>query len=110
MFVLESSSLLDDERTTETGGDKSSIPESASTSHHRDKTKFSRQKEKATSEVEGTTSRKSKLGRYPQSSAKSVSEANKRPQSISNDMLKRKREALVAKVYPFAHLTLSFIH
>ncbi|KAL3591201.1 hypothetical protein D5086_009841, partial [Populus alba] len=95
---FESSSLLDDERTTETGDDKSSIPESASTSHHRDKTKFSRQKEKATSEVEGTTSRKSKLGRYPQSSAKSVSEANKRPQSISNDMLKRKREAVVAKV------------
>ncbi|KAL9356099.1 hypothetical protein Peur_049352 [Populus x canadensis] len=95
---FESSSLLDDERTTQTGDDKSSIPESASTSHHRDKTKFSRQKEKATSEVEGATSRKSKLGRYPQSSSKSVSEANKRPQSISNDMLKRKREALVAKV------------
>ncbi|KAL9393127.1 hypothetical protein Peur_012412 [Populus x canadensis] len=95
---FESSSLLDDERTTQTGDDKSSIPESASTSHHRDKTKFSRQKEKATSEVEGATSRKSKLGRYPQSSAKSVSEANKWPQSISNDMLKRKREALVAKV------------
>ncbi|XP_061970278.1 protein ALWAYS EARLY 2-like isoform X4 [Populus nigra] len=95
---FESSSLLDDERTTQTGDDKSSIPESASTSHHRDKTKFSRQKEKATSEVEGATSRKSKLGRYPQSSAKSVSEANKRPQSISNDMLKRKRKALVAKV------------
>ncbi|XP_011036805.1 PREDICTED: protein ALWAYS EARLY 2-like isoform X2 [Populus euphratica] len=95
---FESSSLLDDDRTTQTGDDKSSIPESASTSHHRDKTKFSRQKKKATSEVEGATSGKSKLGRYPQSSAKSVSEANKRPQSISNDMLKRKREALVAKV------------
>ena len=101
---------MDDERTTQNGDHKSSIPESASTSHHRDKTKFSRQKEKATSDVEGATSRKSKLGRYPQSSAKSVSEANKRPQSISNDMLKRKREALVAKVYPFVHVTLSFIH
>ncbi|KAJ6397535.1 hypothetical protein OIU77_018530 [Salix suchowensis] len=95
---FESSSLLDDERTTQTGDEKSSVPESASTSHHRDKIKLSRQKEKATSGVEGTTSRKPKRQRYPLSSAKSVSEANKQPQPISNDMLKRKHEAVVAKV------------
>ena len=110
MFVLESSSLLDDERTTQTGDAKSSVPESASTSHLRDKIKLSRQKEKATSGVEGTTSRKPNRRRYPLSSAKSVSEANKQPQFISSDMLKRKHEAVVAKVYPFVHATLSFIH
>ncbi|CAK7340694.1 unnamed protein product [Dovyalis caffra] len=95
---FESSAQLDEERTMQTGEDKCSVPESASTSHHRDKTKPSRKKEKAISVVEGTTSRKSKLGRYQIISARPLSEANKRPQSISNDMLKRKREAVVSKV------------
>ncbi|KAF9681590.1 hypothetical protein SADUNF_Sadunf05G0017400 [Salix dunnii] len=95
---FESSSLLDDERTTKTGDEKSSVPESASTSHQRDKIKLSRQKDKATSGVEGTTSRKPNRRRYPLSFAKSISEANKQPQFISSDMLKRKHEAVVAKV------------
>jgi hypothetical protein len=110
MFVLESSAQLDEERTAQTEDDKCSVPESASTSHHRERTKLSRQKEKAISGVDRITSRKSKLGRYPPISAKPVSEANKQPQSISNGTLKRKREALVSKVHTFFHLSFSFIH
>ncbi|KAG5232459.1 protein ALWAYS EARLY [Salix suchowensis] len=37
---FESSAQLDEERTAQTGDDKCSVPESASTSHHREKTKL----------------------------------------------------------------------
>lgn len=109
MFVLESSAQLDEERTAQTEDDKCSVPESASNSHHRGRTKLSRQKEKAISGVDGITSRKSRLGRYPLISTKPVSEANKQPQSISNGTLKRKREALVSKVHTFFSFVF-FIH
>ncbi|KAJ6762737.1 PROTEIN ALWAYS EARLY 1-RELATED [Salix purpurea] len=95
---FESSAQLDEERTAQTGDDKCSVPESASTSHHREKTKLSRQKEKEISGVDGITSRKSMFGRCPLISTKPGSEANKQPRSISNGMLKRKRGALVSKV------------
>ncbi|KAH8490907.1 hypothetical protein H0E87_023151 [Populus deltoides] len=102
---FESSAQLDEERTAQTEDYKCSVPESASTSHHRERTKLSRQKEKAISGVDGITSRKSKLGRYPLISTKPVSEANKQPQSISNGTLKRKREALVSKVLDEEEIT-----
>ncbi|KAL9378991.1 hypothetical protein Peur_027473 [Populus x canadensis] len=102
---FESSAQLDEERTAQTEDDKCSVPESASNSHHRGRTKLSRQKEKAISGVDGITSRKSKLGRYPLISTKPVSEANKQPQSISNGTLKRKREALVSKVLDDEEIT-----
>ncbi|KAI5566422.1 hypothetical protein BDE02_13G018800 [Populus trichocarpa] len=102
---FESSAQLDEERTAQTEDDKCSVPESASTSHHRERTKLSRQKEKAISGVDRITSRKSKLGRYPPISTKPVSEANKQPQSISNGTLKRKREALVSKVLDEEEIT-----
>eukprot|EP00258_Populus_trichocarpa_P023671 XP_024439690.1 protein ALWAYS EARLY 2 isoform X2 [Populus trichocarpa] len=102
---FESSAQLDEERTAQTEDDKCSVPESASTSHHRERTKLSRQKEKAISGVDRITSRKSKLGRYPPISAKPVSEANKQPQSSSNGTLKRKREALVSKVLDEEEIT-----
>ncbi|KAJ6380245.1 hypothetical protein OIU76_016825 [Salix suchowensis] len=95
---FESSAQLDEERTAQTGDDKCSVPESASTSHHREKTKLSRQKEKEISGVDGITSRKSMFGRCPLISTNPGSEANKQPRSISNGMLKRKRGALVSKV------------
>ncbi|KAJ6876800.1 protein ALWAYS EARLY 2-like [Populus alba x Populus x berolinensis] len=103
---FESAAQLDEERTAQTEDDKCSVPESASTSHHRERTKLSRQKEKAISGVDGITSRKSKLGRYPLISTKPVSEANKEPQSISNGTLKRKREVLVSKVLDEEEITL----
>nr|TKS04330.1 hypothetical protein D5086_0000145310 [Populus alba] len=103
---FESAAQLDEERTAQTEDNKCSVPESASTSHHRERTKLSRQKEKAISGVDGITSRKSKLGRYPLISTKPVSEANKQPQSISNVTLKRKREALVSKVLDEEEITL----
>ncbi|KAG6750491.1 hypothetical protein POTOM_044987 [Populus tomentosa] len=103
---FESAAQLDEERTAQTEDDKCSVPESASTSHHRERTKLSRQKEKAISGVDSITSRKSKLGRYPLISTKPVSEANKQPQSISNGTLKRKREALVSKVLDEEEITL----
>ncbi|XP_011023637.1 PREDICTED: protein ALWAYS EARLY 2-like isoform X2 [Populus euphratica] len=102
---FESSAQLDEERTAQTEDDKCSVPESAPTSHHRERTKLSRQKEKATSGVDGINSRKYKLGRYPLISTKPVSEANKQPQSISNGTLKRKREALVSKVLDDEEIT-----
>ncbi|KAF9669948.1 hypothetical protein SADUNF_Sadunf13G0017700 [Salix dunnii] len=98
-------SAMEFERTAQTGDDKCIVPESASTSHHREKTKLSRQREKEISGVDGITSRKSMFGRCPLISTKPESEANKQPRSISNGMLKRKRGALVSKVLDEEEIT-----
>ncbi|XP_050223660.1 protein ALWAYS EARLY 2 isoform X2 [Mercurialis annua] len=92
----ESSVQLNEERPMVNVDGKSSLPETASTSHRRDKVKPVGHKEKVRhemSEFEDTTSRSVRLGNRATVDAKLVSNAKQKPLFISNDTnsLKRKR-------------------
>lgn len=91
--------MKEDRITLETD-DKSSAPEAASNSHHRDKIKHLGPKEKALNIINGAedaTSRKSKVGRYSATDDNVVSKPKQRPEPSEN-ACKRKRKSFSSKV------------
>ncbi|XP_048424152.1 protein ALWAYS EARLY 2 isoform X4 [Pyrus x bretschneideri] len=80
--------------------DKFSVPETTSTSQFRNKNKLPGAKHRlpcAISGVEGTNSKKSKVGRDPAIDINTVSESEQQSQSTTK-ILKRKRKCLVPKI------------
>ncbi|XVF57456.1 hypothetical protein PTKIN_Ptkin06aG0207000 [Pterospermum kingtungense] len=96
----ESSAKLKEDRITLATDDKSSVPEAASNSHHKDKTKHLGRKEKLLNLINGAedaTSRKSKVGRYSATDDNVVSEP-KQQSEPSNNAWKRKRKSSSSKI------------
>ncbi|KAJ4839919.1 hypothetical protein Tsubulata_023601 [Turnera subulata] len=94
VFLMDSESSA---RLNEETDGKSSTHEGTSASHCTDKAKISKQKEKthhATSEVEGTATRKFKSGKYPATYGKHVPEVTEQPQPTNNNIPTRKRPLL----------------
>jgi hypothetical protein len=95
----ESSVQLKEERTTLDTDDKTSLPEAMSTSHSGDKIKLLGSKQKALhalSGVNGTTSKKSKLGRGSAIDVNVASEVKEQLQ-LADKASKRKRKSMVSK-------------
>lgn len=100
MMESESPVKLKEDRITLETDDKSSAPEAASNSHHRDKIKHLGPKEKALNIINGAedaTSRKSKVGRYSATDDNVVSKPKQRPEPSEN-ACKRKRKSFSSKI------------
>ncbi|XP_024026911.1 protein ALWAYS EARLY 2 [Morus notabilis] len=96
----ESSVQLKEEKTTLDVKDKFSLPEDTSTSQVRSRNKLLSAKQKGTyaiSGVEGTSSKKSKLGRDSKVDINTISTLEQQPRSDAKAW-KRKRKSLVPKV------------
>lgn len=100
LLDLESSVQLKEEKTTLDVKDKFSLPEDTSTSQVRSRNKLLSAKQKGTyaiSGVEGTSSKKSKLGRDSKVDINTISTLEQQPRSDAKAW-KRKRKSLVPKV------------
>ena len=100
MLDIGSSVQLKDEGANVDAEDKFSVPETTSTSQFRNTNKLPGAKHRvpyAISGVEGTNSKKSKVGRDPAIDINTVSESEQQSQSTTK-ILKRKRKSLVPKV------------
>lgn len=100
MLDIGSSVQLKEEGTNLDVEDKFSVPEATSTSQSRNKNKIPSAKHRlpfAISGVEGTNSKKSKLGREPAFDTTAVSESEQQLQSTTKTW-KRKRKSSVLKV------------
>ncbi|EOY11451.1 DIRP,Myb-like DNA-binding domain, putative isoform 1 [Theobroma cacao] len=96
----ESSVKLKENRITLESVDKSSAPEAASTSHHRDNIKHLRPNEKVLDSITGAeeaTTRKLKVGRNSAMDDNVVSEAKQKPEPTNNSW-KRKRKSFSSKI------------
>lgn len=109
---LESSVQLKEERTTLDTEDKCSVPEATSPSQVRSRNKLVGTKQKvahAISRVEGTTSRKSKLGRDSTNDNNTIFEAEQQPHSATKAW-KRKRKSLVPEVIIYAFYSINIVN
>lgn len=100
MLDLDSSVQLKEERAILDMDDKASLPEAMSTSHCADKIKFLGSKQKARhtiAGVDGTTSRKLKIGRDSAIDGNVASEEKEQLQ-LADKAWKRKRKSMVSKV------------